>query len=139
MKLVQTYLAQAGSLAELDLIIDKFLKDKKPEDIITTDLAITNSPYDQMKSVYTAMIIYKGLNKEDLLPVIDNVENSPEKRKAVHSLIIKLFYLSLFIDVIMLILFIQFPELFKYPLFTFISLSAVFISFFVYFIFRLFK
>lgn len=58
--MVQSFLAEAQSKEELDKILDEFLQDKEPRDIVSTNLTVYISPYTNNSTTYTALIIYDG-------------------------------------------------------------------------------
>lgn len=64
--MVQSFLAEAQSKEELDKILDEFLQDKEPRDIVSTNLTVYISPYTNNSTTYTALIIYDGHLKSSL-------------------------------------------------------------------------
>jgi|LauGreDrversion4_2_1035121.scaffolds.fasta_scaffold114739_3 hypothetical protein len=58
--MVQSFLAEAQSKEDLDKILDEFLQDKEPRDIVSTNLTVYISPYTNNSTTYTALIIYDG-------------------------------------------------------------------------------
>lgn len=58
--MVQSFLVEADSLQELDRLLDEFLKDKEPRDIVDTNLTVYISPYNNNRTTYTAFITYNG-------------------------------------------------------------------------------
>lgn len=64
-KVVQSYLVESNSLESLDSLLDKFLLDKDPSDIVSTNLTTYTSPYHQNHTTYVAFIIYSGKLKGD--------------------------------------------------------------------------
>ena len=62
-KVVQCFLVEANKLDELDSLLDRFLEDKDPSDIVSTNLTTYTSPYNQNHTTYVAFIIYSGILK----------------------------------------------------------------------------
>lgn len=64
-KILQSFLVEANTLAELDILLDKFLKDRKSSEIISTNLTAYVSPYNQNSPIYVAFIVYSGESKTE--------------------------------------------------------------------------
>jgi len=65
-KILQSFLVEASTLEELDVLLDKFLKDKEPNEIVSTNLTAYVSPYHQNNTVYVAFVIYSGVLKAEI-------------------------------------------------------------------------
>lgn len=65
-KILQSFLVEANTLVQLDILLDKFLRDKKPSEIVSINLTTYVSPYNQNNPIYVAFIIYSGVLKTEV-------------------------------------------------------------------------